>query len=193
MTSRVFAFRKHIRMLHSDRQFVPQTIEIGGFMFRKSLGFVSQKAVISTLFGAILSTSAFASQPPATGLGQSWPNATDVSVSPHYHVYVFIRDGIRYIQVNDLNGTVRGAVAVADHEVLVLPVGVDAQYVTTSQANTQAASASNAGAAETVYNDSSTQITAIPIRTGVVQLNAATPDTCTGFDCTGAVVPRIGN
>ena len=162
-------------------------------MFRKSLGFVSRKAVISTLLGAILSTSAFASQPPATGLGQSWPNATDVSVSPHYHVYVFIRDGIRYIQVNDLNGTVRGAVAVADHEVLVLPVGVDAQYVTASQANTQTASATNAGTSETVYNDSSTQIAAIPAPTGVVHLNVATPATCTGFDCTGAIVPRVGN
>jgi hypothetical protein len=162
-------------------------------MFRKSHGLVSRKAVMSALLVTVLSTSAFAYQPPSTGLGQSWPNATDVSVSPHYHVYVFIRDGIRYIQVNDLSGNVRGAVAVADHEVLILPVGVDSQYVTTSQASNQAASATGASSAETVYSDSSTQITATPVRTGVVQLNVTTSDTCTGFDCTGAVVTRIGN
>ncbi len=162
-------------------------------MFRKSPGFVSRKAVISGLLAAALSTSALAYQPPSTGLGQPWPNATDVSVSPHYHVYVFIRDGIRYIQVNDLSGTVHGAVAIADREVLILPVGVDSQYVTTSQGSTQAAGATGASSAETVYSDSSTQITATPVRTGVVQLNVTTPDTCTGFDCTGAVVTRIGN
>ncbi len=161
-------------------------------MFRKSLGFVSHKAVISTLFGAILSTSAFASQPPATGLGQSWPNATDVSVSPHYHVYVFIRDGIRYIQVNDMNGTVRGAVAVADHVVLVLPIGADAQYVSTSQTNVQTDKASSS-MTETVYNDRSMQITATPVSSGGVNLNVMAADICTNpLECDGGnVVSRI--
>ncbi|GLQ45644.1 hypothetical protein GCM10007862_06950 [Dyella lipolytica] len=161
-------------------------------MFRKSNGFISRKAVMSTLFAAVLSTSAFAHQPPATGLGQSWPNATDVSVSPHYHVYVFLRDGIRYIQINDLNGTVRGAIAEADHVVLVLPVGVDAQYVTTSQASTQAASAADASTVETIYSDSSTRITASPASSGAVQLNVLTSDTCTAWNCTGISTPITG-
>ncbi len=34
---------------------------------------------------------AVAAEPASTGLGQAWPNATDVSLSPHYHVYVFRR------------------------------------------------------------------------------------------------------
>lgn len=76
-------------------------------------------------------TAVFAqSTQPGTGLGQSWPNATDVSASPHYHVYVFWKDGIRYFQINDLNGNVRAAIAVANHVVLVLPVGLDAAAVT---------------------------------------------------------------
>jgi hypothetical protein len=122
-------------------------------MIRKSHAFVSRRAIIVMLLGAIVSSSALAYQASSTGLGQSWPNATDVSTSTHYHVYVFVRDGIHYIQVNDLNGTVRGAVAVGDQEVLVLPVGTDAQYVTTAQANGQAEKVS--GSAETVYNDGS--------------------------------------
>lgn len=137
-------------------------------MFRKPLGFAFRTGVASILFTALLSTAALADQ-PATGLGQSWPNATDVSVSPHYHVYVFIRDGIRYIQVNDLNGTVRGAVAMADRVVLVLPVGVDAPYVTAQHAQIPAANS------ETVYNDGSTRITATPASAGALKLNVVTP------------------
>ncbi|WP_233842103.1 hypothetical protein [Dyella sp. 2HG41-7] len=66
---------------------------------------------------------------PASGLGQSWPNAPDVSTSTRWHVYRFERDGIRYIQVNDLQGTVRAAVAETQGVAFALPVGVDAQNV----------------------------------------------------------------
>jgi hypothetical protein len=159
-------------------------------MLRQTLGFVSRRAVFSTLLAMVLSASAFASQPPSTGLGQSWPNAADVSVSPHYHVYIFVRDGIRYIQVNDLNGTVRGAVAVADHVVLVLPVGVDASSVTTSTLHDTNQVLNVSG--ETIYRDSSLQINAIPENTGAVQLVVTpmdTSDTCTSvFNCTGGSV-----
>lgn len=140
-------------------------------MFCKSFRFASRTGVATALFAAFLSTSALAYQAPATGLGQSWPNAADVSVSPHYHVYVFIRDGIRYIQVNDLNGTVRGAVAMVDHVVLVLPVGADAPYITTQHAQSPVTPANG----EMVYSDSSTRITATPTSTGAVQLNVITP------------------
>jgi hypothetical protein len=159
-------------------------------MFRKSIKFVSRKAILSSMLAMALSASAFAGQPPSTGLGQSWPNAVDVSVSPHYHVYVFARDGIRYIQVNDSNGTVRGAVAVADHVVLVLPVGVDASSVVTSapQAHNQVSDVSG----ETVYRDGSVQVNATPQSTGAVQLLVTSvndDDTCTSpFNCTGGSV-----
>lgn len=149
-------------------------------MFRKPSGFALRAGAVSTLFAALLSASAFAYQAPATGLGQSWPNAADVSVSPHYHVYVFVRDGIRYIQVNDLNGTVRGAVAIADRVVLVLPVGVDAPYVTTQHAQVPVTAAN----AETVYRDSGTRVTATPTNTGAVQLDVATQSTETPGICT---------
>lgn len=62
----------------------------------------------------------------AVGLGQSWPNTTDVSASSQYHVYLFDRAGVRYVQINDVTGTVRGAVAVVGNETLDLPIGVDA-------------------------------------------------------------------
>jgi hypothetical protein len=165
---------------------------MGVFMFRTSNTFVARKAIVTTLLAAMLSTSALAYQAPSTGLGQAWPNATDVSVSSHYHVYVFVRDGIRYIQVNDLSGTVRGAVAIADNEVLVLPVGVDAQYVSTTPASAQATKATSN--AETVYNDGSAQITAEPSSNGVVQLKIANHAVCQDpTDCTGSVISRIGS
>jgi hypothetical protein len=155
-------------------------------MFRNSHAFISRKAIFSALLAATFSVSALANQPPSTGLGQAWPNTADVSVSPHFHVYVFARDGVRYIQVNDSNGTVLGAVAVADHVVLVLPVGVDEKYVTTSQAGS--AAAQTAGNGESVYHDNATQITAQPADNGAVKLNVIEVNTCTSFDCTGQVV-----
>ena len=143
-------------------------------MFRKLSAFAMRMSAASIVFAALLSTPAFAYQASATGLGQAWPNATDVSVSPQYHVYVFIRDGLRYIQVNDLNGTVRGAVAIADNVVLVLPVGTDAQYVSTQHGYMRSAATQNTSVTETVYSDSSTRITVTPTSTGAVQINVAT-------------------
>lgn len=152
-------------------------------MFRTSNKPVSRRAIATALLTAVLSTSALAYQPPSTGLGQAWPNSADISASPHYHVYMFVRDGVRYIQVNGLNGTVLGAVAIGGQEVLVLPVGEDAQYVTTSQ---------TAGQGETVYRDSTTQINALAADNGAVKLNVVATgnasNTCTSFDCTGQVV-----
>ena len=84
---------------------------------------------VAMLAALTVSTSAMARQFPATGLGQAWPNASDVSSSPRWHVYVFIKDGVRYIQVNDLNGKVRGAIATANGQFLVLPIGTDAEGV----------------------------------------------------------------
>ncbi|RUL66553.1 hypothetical protein EKH79_01630 [Dyella dinghuensis] len=114
-----------------------------------------------------------------TGLGQSWPNASDVSTSPHYHVYVFRKDGIRYFQVNDLNGNVRAAVAVANGVVLTLPIGLDASEVTHS------ATPQTGNASETVYNDKGVTLTATPKQNGHVLINTATAndEACEPPDC----------
>lgn len=148
-------------------------------MFCKSSRFLSHLPVVAGVFVAVLSASVMAGVPSPTGLGQSWPNATDVSASPHYHVYVFVRDGIRYIQINDLNGIVHGAVAEADNAVLVLPLGVDASYVTTSHSNSAITAAPATNTTETVYSDSATQVTATTENSGVVLLHIITPDICT--------------
>jgi hypothetical protein len=115
----------------------------------------------------------------ATGLGQSWPNAADVSTSPHYHVYVFHKDGIRYFQVNDLNGNVRAAVAIANGVVLTLPMGLDSAEVTHSTAP------QISNASETVYNDKDVTLTATPEQNGQVLINTATASdqACEPPDC----------
>ncbi|HEU4669943.1 MAG TPA: hypothetical protein VFR91_04520 [Dyella sp.] len=117
-----------------------------------------------------------ATDAPSSGLGQSWPNATDVSANPHWHVYVFEKDGIRYVQVNDLNGGVHGAIATAGGQVLVLPIGRDSQNVSTATAT------SGTTSTQTVYSDSQVTISATPLSTGATQL---TVSTCTGdpFEC----------
>lgn len=115
------------------------------------------------LFGEV----AMAAGPPSTGLGQSWPNAADVSRSPHFHVYVFERMGVRYVQVNDLNGNVRAAFGNAGGDIFGLPIGLDANRLATpSEPSTEPSDA----AGETVYQDDSTSVQASPQADGTFRL-----------------------
>jgi hypothetical protein len=116
---------------------------------------------------------------PATGLGQAWPNAADLSTSPNWHVYVFMLNGVEYIQVNDLNGTVHAAVGTANGSTVVLPVGVDSQNVTTTP-STSTSSAST----QTVYSDNATTVTATPQSNGTTAFSVVT-NMCQGERCSG--------
>jgi hypothetical protein len=141
---------------------------------------LSCRALIFGVAAMGLSGLATAADSPSTGLGQAWPNATDVSLSPHYHVYVFTRDGIRYIQINDADGIVRGAIAAAGGVVLVLPIGVDAARVKTLHVTASNATPSTStDSAETVYRDSTTTISAMPQNSGAVQITTQQAATCT--------------
>jgi len=101
-------------------------------MFRITRVSSCRLAVLTSLFLATASVMA-ASTAPAPDLGKSWPNAADVSASPRWHVYVFHRDHVEYVQINDVNGTVRAAFATANGQTLVLPMGVDNASVSASQ------------------------------------------------------------
>jgi hypothetical protein len=155
---------------------------------RSKAPFIS-KTVLTGLIALCAASTAFAqTATPATGLGQAWPNAADVSTSPNWHVYVFVLNGVKYVQVNDLNGTVHAAVATANGTVMELPVGVDAQNVTTT---TQATSSSSS-ATQTVYNDGSTTITATPQSNGATQIRAAETESCPTLGCSGGNVISAG-
>jgi hypothetical protein len=148
----------------------------------------------SALIALGISATVAAANAPTSGLGKAWPNAQDVSASPHWHVYVFVRDGVRYIQVNDLNGGVHGAVATAGGAVLVLPMGsdqtnvVDATSPTDSVATTPATTTSSS---ETVYSDSSISITASTLSTGSTQLKVASVTGCDDpVECSTNIAPK---
>jgi len=152
----------------------------GGFMFC-----ISRKIVLVGLFGLVLSTPGLAAKLPSTGLGQSWPNTNDVSASPHYHVYLFARDGIRYIQVNDSNGKVRAAFATANQIIFVLPIGTDAESAGTSQQSAAQATTVNA---ERVYSDNVVQVTATPQSNGTLLVNASLTGCTDPYNCIGGSV-----
>ncbi|MFC5739953.1 hypothetical protein [Dyella tabacisoli] len=160
-------------------------------MFHLSQGFISRRAALAGLLAIGLSVSAVAAQSPqASGLGQSWPNARDVSASPNWHVYVFERDGVRYVQVNDLNGTVRGAFATAQGQYLVLPVGTDAQLIGTPQ---RPLTMIKPAPSETVYRDASVQVLLTPQANGGVLLRVFDTATCTDpYNC-GNVMHLLGH
>jgi hypothetical protein len=116
----------------------------------------------------------------SAGLGQAWPNTADVSASPNWHVYVFQLNGIEYVQVNDLNGTVHAAIGTAGGTTFVLPLGVDAQNVTT------AAPSSTSSGTVTVYSDSTTTVTATPQSNGTTAFTAVANEECgSGYSCGG--------
>lgn len=106
---------------------------------------------------------------PATGLGQPWPNATDLSRSPHYHVYTFVQNGVRFIQVNGSNGTVLGAIGTASGQYIVLPIGNPSQVSTPQQSATTTTALPAAGPT-TVYNDGTNTVTATPMSDGTTTL-----------------------
>ncbi|RDS86861.1 hypothetical protein DWU99_00840 [Dyella psychrodurans] len=122
---------------------------------------------------------------PATGLGQSAPNTSDVSTNPNWHVYVFAIGGVRYIQVNDVSGHVLGAVGTASGQYITLPIGAFSQQVATpQQAPAAPSSASPTAAPTTVYNDGATTVTATPLADGTTALTAAQSAlACDPVDC----------
>jgi uncharacterized protein (UPF0333 family) len=139
----------------------------GRFMQRLS------RAALAVLLAMGVSGVTVAGSPPATGLGQSWPNATDVSASPNWHVYVFVLNGVKYVQVNDLNGNVLGAIGTAGGQFITLPIGLYAEYVSTPQQTAITKSnAKSAAVVTTVYKDGTTAITVTPKNDGTVALTA---------------------
>ncbi|HET6806858.1 MAG TPA: hypothetical protein VFH59_15595 [Frateuria sp.] len=147
--------------------------------------FLPRRALCAGLVVMGLSTSAMAAT--GTGLGQAWPNAQDVSASAHWHVYTFANNGLKYVQVNDLYGNVRIAFAAANGQFLVLPMGRDAQRITTPQqsASVSATAVPLASYAETVYRDSSIQLQAVPLSDGTTMFTAqpATTSYATASPC----------
>lgn len=134
---------------------------------------IRSRALFAALLTMSLAGAASASTPPTTGLGQAWPNAPDVSISPNYHAYVFVLGGIQYIQINDANGNVLGSVGTAGGQFITLPIGKFARLVSTPQQPAATTSrATPIASPTTVYNDGTTTVTATPMSDGTTQLSA---------------------
>ncbi|MDF3980474.1 hypothetical protein P3W24_00410 [Luteibacter sp. PPL201] len=116
-----------------------------------------------------------------SGLGQSWPNASDVSSSPNYHVYVFQRGNTRYIQVNDSNGNVRGAFARTPYSLVGLPIGTS-QLATPDEPLPPPSSSTG----ETVYEGNGVKVFIAPQPDGSSRLMAVPGDCTTPVTCSSS-------
>jgi hypothetical protein len=58
-----------------------------------------------------------------SGMGESLPLASNLSMDPRWRVYGFERDGISYYQVNDPAGQVQVIVGKIDDQFFTLPAG----------------------------------------------------------------------
>jgi hypothetical protein len=138
-------------------------------------------AVLTGIVAMGLTSAAFAQTTASvSGLGQNWPNAADQSSSPNWHVYVFVLNGIKYVQINDLNGTVHAAVGAASGTVVVLPMGLDSQ-------NVQAATSNASSTAATIYSDATTTVTATPQSDGTTTFNVQ--QKCDPLNCSAIAHP----
>jgi hypothetical protein len=129
---------------------------------------------------SVLSSPVFAQGPASSGLGQAWPNASDVSASSAYHVFVFERLGTRYVQVNDLRGNVRGAFAYAGDDIMGLPIGVDATRLATPN---EPLAVRAAGTRTVVYRDDTITISVVTTPSGITYLQAAQSDCKNPAEC----------
>lgn len=143
---------------------------------------ISSQAVFAGVLMLAMSTQVWAVGPPSAGLGQSWPNTADVSRSPNLHAYVFMLRGVKYVQVNDINGNVLGAVGTSNGQFITLPIGRFSNLVSTPQdpADTRS-TAVPVASPTTVYKDGSTQVTATPLSDGTMQLKALA--VCDPIEC----------
>ncbi|MDA3877266.1 MAG: hypothetical protein PF483_09270 [Halothiobacillus sp.] len=151
-------------------------------MFKK----FSSQAVFAGILMLAMSAPAWALDPPSAGLGQSWPNTVDVSRSPSLHAYVFMLRGVKYVQVNDINGNVLGAVGTANGDFITLPIGRFSNLVSTpQQPATDTTVATPVGTPTVVYQDTTTQITATPLSNGTMQLSASA--VCDPIECSAHI------
>lgn len=72
--------------------------------------------------GARLGT-ASAVQSDSRGIGKAYPSASDVSIDRRWRIYRFERDGIDYLQINDLAGRVHLIIGRVDDLFWELPAG----------------------------------------------------------------------
>lgn len=141
--------------------------------------FAVRPALIIGLMAAALAGPAMAQQQPSSGLGSAWPaDAQDVSRMPGFHAYVWIKGGVKYVQINDNAGNVLAAFATANGTFLPLPMGREAGNLQTPQ-DAPAAAPSTSSSGVTVYQDNSVSVTAATQSNGTTLLKAASASTCT--------------
>lgn len=58
-----------------------------------------------------------------TGLGESNPKAANLTMDPSLAIYELHRDGVTYLQINDVTGVVHAVVARVDNALWTLPMG----------------------------------------------------------------------
>jgi hypothetical protein len=131
-------------------------------------------AVAATAFTA---TVAAAQTAAVDDLGKAWPGTQDQSASPNWHAYVFERDGVRYVQINDRNGTMHAAIGMVGSTAFALPMGLDASNVEMTSLSDNVGTSS-----DVIYQDDSIRVALVPQTDSATRIQVMAmcpPDQCT--------------
>ncbi|WP_374153112.1 hypothetical protein [Xanthomonas dyei] len=90
-----------------------------------------------------------------TGLGDSNPKAVNLAMDASFAIYELHRDGVTYLQINDITGEVRAVVARVDNALWTLPMGKDVDRVSLPSVNKISSSTNSDStiAADAIYRD----------------------------------------
>ncbi|GLQ90810.1 hypothetical protein [Dyella flagellata] len=151
-------------------------------MSRQLIGKAVSTSLIAFAFAsAVNAQTAAPSADSKPEMGQAWPkHAPNVSTNPNWDVYEFHTHGIKYLQFTR-NGTIHAVIGIVNGVSFAVPMGVDAQNVTETTVPAPSA-------AQVVYSDANTTVTATPQGNGVTVFSVDNcPAGCSGPGITSQI------
>ena len=116
----------------------------------------------------------------------TFAQAAAPTADTHVYVNVMVLNGVKYVQINDLSGKTYAVVRADKGTSIVLPVKVDAQNdVRSAQRSALMSTGAISSAAQTVYQDSTITVTAVPQTNGTTQFNFINSGSCPTWGCGG--------
>lgn len=110
-----------------------------------------------------------------------------LSDAPAYVTVSTLSNGAKYVQINGADGTVLAAARALSGTAIVVPGTMGAQpTMAPAQSSALTSTSTPSTSTQTVYQDSTTTVTATPQSNGTTQFNVLSADSCPTASCGGS-------